>query len=59
VSLLERIRRLWRPAPALDHPLSERERDEDRWSSAEDEKARTLDSFAGGDFDPVDDPANR
>jgi len=63
VSFLERIRRFWSSAPPPDHPLSERERDrerdEDRWSSADDEKARALESLTGTDFDPDDDPADR
>jgi hypothetical protein len=59
VSLVEQIRRFWSSAPPPDHPLSERERDEERWSSADDEKARALESHTGGDFDPDDDPAER
>jgi len=52
VSFLERIRRFWRSAPPPDHPLSAQERDEERGSSAADEKARVLESLAGGGFDP-------
>jgi hypothetical protein len=59
VSLLERLRRLWSSPPPADHPLSESEREEDRWSSSYDENARTLEGLAGGDFDPDDDPASR
>jgi hypothetical protein len=59
VSLLDRFRRFWSSPPPPDHPLSESERDEDRWSSSYDENARTLESLAGGDFDPDDDRAGR
>jgi hypothetical protein len=59
VSFLERIRRFWSSAPAPDHPLSEREREEDREMSADDEKSRALEDFVGADFDPDDDPADR
>jgi hypothetical protein len=59
VSFLERIRRFWSSAPPPDHPLSAQERDEDRQSSAYDEKARVLESFTGGDFDPDDGRAGR
>ena len=52
MSLLERIRRFWRSAPPLDHPLKAQERDEERPLSAADEKARVLTSLGGGDFDP-------
>ena len=55
MSLLERIRRFWSSAPPADHPLSAQERDEERWSSADDEKARVLENLAGGDIDPDDD----
>lgn len=59
MSLLERIRRIWSSAPPPDHPLSAQERDEERWASADDEKARALEGLAGGDFDPDDDPTAR
>jgi hypothetical protein len=59
VSFLERIRRFWSSAPPPDHPLSAQERGEDRQSSAADENARVLESFAGGDFDPDDGRAGR
>ena len=59
MSFLERIRRFWSLAPPPDHPLSAQERDEDRWSSADDEKARALESLTGTDFDPDDDPVDR
>ena len=59
MSLLDRIRHFWSATPAPDHPLSEREREEEQWSSADDERARTLEGLAGGDFDPDDDPADR
>ena len=59
MSFLERIRRFWSSAPPPDHPLSAQERDEERQSSAADEKARVLESLTGGDFDPDDDPADR
>jgi len=56
VSLFERIRQFWRPGPGDDHPLTERERDEDRTATAYDERARTAEEFVGDDFDP-DEPA--
>jgi hypothetical protein len=60
VSFLERIRRFWSSAPPPDHPLSEHERDEERRSSAADEKAhQEMESLAGGDFDSDDDPTAR
>jgi hypothetical protein len=59
MSFLERIRRFWSSAPPPDHPLSESERDEDRWSSADDEKARALESLTGTDFEGDDEPADR
>ena len=59
MSFLERIRRFWSSPSLPDHPLSERERDEERRSSARGEKARALESLTGGDFDPYDDPADR
>jgi hypothetical protein len=52
VTLLDRIRRFWAPAPEADHPLSAEERDEDRPETAYDERADTLERLAGGDFDP-------
>ncbi|HEX6703076.1 MAG TPA: hypothetical protein VF101_20290 [Gaiellaceae bacterium] len=57
MSFLERIRRFWSSAPPPDHPLSAQERDERRSASADDEKTRVLESLAGDDFDPDDDPA--
>ena len=59
MSLRERLRRWWRSAPEPDHPLNAEERDEDRWMAADDERARTLESLAGGDFDPDDPTARR
>ncbi len=59
MSFLERIRRFWSSPSLPDHPLSERERDEDHWMSADDEKARVLESLTGADFDTDDDPADR
>ncbi len=59
MSFLERIRRFWSSPSPPDHPLSERERDEDHWMSADDEKARVLESLTGADFDTDDDPADR
>ena len=60
MSFRERIRRFWSSAPPPDHPLSAEERDEDQSKSADDEKARVLESFAGGtDFDPDDGPTAR
>jgi hypothetical protein len=49
VNLLERIRGFWKPRPAGDHPLTERERDEDRPRTAYDERARTAEEFIGDD----------
>jgi hypothetical protein len=54
LTLLERIRRFWKPAPEIDHPLDERERVEDRPASAYDELAQSADDFVGDDFDPDD-----
>jgi hypothetical protein len=56
VSFLDRIRGFFGSTPTPDHPLSARERDEDRQESADDERARVLENLAGDDFDP-DDPA--
>jgi hypothetical protein len=55
VRLLDRIRRIWSSPWKPDHPLDAEERQEDRWFSADDERARVLDDYAGGDFDPDDD----
>jgi hypothetical protein len=56
VSFVERIRRFWSSAPPPDHPLSMQERGEERSASADYEKARGLESLAGGHgFDPDDD----
>jgi len=56
VRLLERIRRFWGPQPADDRPLSDEEREardeDDRTDLAYDERARTFEGLAGGDFDP-------
>lgn len=54
LTILERIRRFWKRAPEIDHPLNERERVEDRPSSAYDELARGAEHFVGDDFDPDD-----
>jgi len=58
VSFLDRIRRFWTSGSPPDHPLDARERDEDRTMSADDERARVLESLAGDEFDP-DDPTRR
>ncbi len=55
VNLLERIRRFWKPGPGYDHPLTERERDEDRPATTYDELSRTAEELVQRDFDP-DDP---
>jgi hypothetical protein len=55
VSLLERLRRLWSSPPKPDHPLTAEDRDEERWMSADDERARVFQDLAGDDFDPDDD----
>jgi len=52
MNVLERIRSFWRPRPADDHPLTARERDDDRPQSTYDELARTAEAFVGDDFDP-------
>jgi hypothetical protein len=53
--MFERIRRLFRSDPGLDHPLSEEEREGVPQTTA-DESASLIDDFAGGtEFDP-DDP---
>jgi len=54
VTFVERLRRFWSSPPVPDHPLSAEERDEDRWMSADDERARILEDLAGDDFDPDD-----
>ena len=54
LTLLERIRRFWKPAPEIDHPLNARERVEDRPASAYDELAQSAEDFVGDDFDPDD-----
>jgi hypothetical protein len=45
MNILERIRRFWGAAPSPDHPLSERERDEDHVETAYDERAETIERF--------------
>jgi hypothetical protein len=52
MDLLDRIRSFWRRRPPDDHPLTERERHEDRTSSAYDERDRTADEFVHPDLDP-------
>ncbi len=52
MKLLQRFREFWRGAPAPDHPLTAKERDEDQPASAYDERARTAEEFAGPDVDP-------
>jgi hypothetical protein len=52
VSLLERIRRIFRPALGPDHPLSAQERDEDRPATSFDARARVEEELVGDDFDP-------
>jgi hypothetical protein len=52
VNLLERIRSFWRPRPTDDHPLTERERDEERPPSADDERAHIAEELVGDDLDP-------
>jgi hypothetical protein len=52
VTVLERIRRFWKPAPEYDHPLTAQERNEDRPASAYDEVAHAAQNFLGRDFDP-------
>jgi hypothetical protein len=54
MSLVERFRRFWRPAPSPDHPLTAEERDEIRPKSAYDEDADVIEEFVGDDFDPED-----
>ena len=52
MNLLERIRSFWKPTPAVDHPLTEQERDEQRPPTAYDERARAEEEFIGDDLDP-------
>jgi hypothetical protein len=52
VNVFERIRRFWLPGRAEDHPLRKQERDEDRPTSAFDERARVEEEIVGDDFDP-------
>jgi hypothetical protein len=54
LTVLERIRRFWKPAPGIDHPLDARERVDDRPASAYDELSRDAEHFVGDDFDPDD-----
>lgn len=50
--LVDRIRRLWSSPSTPDHPLTAAERDEERWESADDERAHVFEDLAGDDFDP-------
>ena len=59
MNLLERIRRFWKPGSGSDHPLTERERDEDHPATAYDEVSRTAEEFVQRDFDPDDPGRNR
>ena len=52
MSLLDRIRGLWRSSPGPDHPLTEEERDQRPPPTAADEAARGIDEFLGADSDP-------
>lgn len=52
MSLLERIRRFWRPSPEPDHPLTEEEREQLAPQTSADEAARGVEEFLGADFDP-------
>jgi hypothetical protein len=52
ISLIDRVRRFWKRGPDQDHPLSAREREEDRPATALDARARVEQNFVGGDFDP-------
>jgi hypothetical protein len=45
MNILDRFRRFWGPAQSPDHPLSERERDEDHVETAYDERAETIERF--------------
>jgi hypothetical protein len=45
MKIIERFRRFWGTAPSPDHPLSERERDEDHVETAYDERAETIERY--------------
>jgi hypothetical protein len=52
VSFVKRIRRLWSSPSTPDHPLTAEERAEERWESADDERAHVFEDLAADDFDP-------
>jgi hypothetical protein len=52
MNVLKRIRVFWGSRAADDHPLAERERDENHGTTAYDEQARTVEEFVSRDFDP-------
>jgi hypothetical protein len=51
MSILDRLKQFWSPAPPPDHPLSEEERVEQERHphAAYDESARQIDDYADGD----------
>jgi hypothetical protein len=51
MNIWERIRRFWARSPGPDHPLSEREREDQPPASAYDEVAHEAGEFLGGDPD--------
>jgi hypothetical protein len=57
MNVLERIREFWASRAADDHPLTERERDENHAATPYDERASTIQEFVTRDFDP-DEPAS-
>jgi hypothetical protein len=55
MSIFDRIKQFWSPAPPPDHPLDEEERleRERHPDSVYDEAAREIDDDLGADRDPV------
>lgn len=51
MKLSERIRRFFGPAAAPEHPLTEEERDEERYPSTFDVRASALEHSVGDSFD--------
>jgi hypothetical protein len=59
MNILQRIRSFWLARRADDHPLAERERDEDHVATAYDERARTVEEFVSRDLDPDEPESGR
>ena len=58
MNLWERFRQFWRPTPEPDHPLSEREREDQPPETARDELADAASEYLGAgerDRDATDD----